>query len=199
MRLGVESEARHKDECDYAVDEALIPNARRASLLAKANSSSVSPLPPPPDVHDIDVVWFPCDYNGCPYRAKRADSLNRHKQFKHSLGVKWFYCPTLGCSYKAKQQCNVERHKKDAHNVNVQWNYCGEKGCEYKAKQAGNVKKHRQLVHGIVVERRKEKFFFCNQPGEIGGWGGGWGEECTISRTHGTNSLTHSSRPSTNP
>ena len=36
-------------------------------------------------VHDIDVVYFPFDANGCDYEAKDAGSLKRHEANMHGF------------------------------------------------------------------------------------------------------------------
>jgi len=44
-------------------------------------------------VHDIDVLWWFCDYEGSEHRAETNGSITAHKANKHNLGVKWKQCP----------------------------------------------------------------------------------------------------------
>jgi len=59
-------------------------------------------------MHDIDVLWWFCDYEDCEYRAKSNSHITAHKANKHNIGVKWKQC--TDCDYKAKQSGALAMH-----------------------------------------------------------------------------------------
>jgi len=64
-------------------------------------------------VHDIDVLWWFCDYSGCEYKAKDNSSITKHEANKHNTGVKWRQCTE--CDFKGKTNDHLRRHNKIMH------------------------------------------------------------------------------------
>ena len=104
-------------------------------------------------VHDIDVLWWFCDYEDCVHRAKRNGDITKHKATKHkatkhkatkhkatkhNIRVQWKPCPHCDC--KAKSNKNLTSHKVNVHNAGVQWKQCPH--CEHKAKLTGDMNVH---------------------------------------------------------
>ena len=112
--------------------------------------------------HGIDVIWFPCDQDGCEYKAKQAGHLKQHKQQVHNIDVQWHHCDQDRCDYKAKQAENLKRHKAIVHDIDVRWHHCDQDGCDYKAKQAVSIKLHKQNNHGIDVKWHRCDQYGCN-------------------------------------
>ena len=65
-------------------------------------------------VHDIDVLWWFCAYEGCEHKAKTNNSITLHKANKHNIGVKWKQC--ADCDYKAKHTGDLNKHIKKHHS-----------------------------------------------------------------------------------
>ena len=62
-------------------------------------------------VHDMDVLWWFCDDEGCEHNTKSNSKITKHKATRHNLGdVPWKECPQ--CDYKAKTAGNVNRQMK---------------------------------------------------------------------------------------
>jgi hypothetical protein len=106
--------------------------------------------------HDIDVHWYPCDQDGCHYKAKRPVYLRRHKKLIHDPDAQWYRCDQKGCDFKTKRLEHVKRHRESVHDIGVQWTFCPEKGCNYKCKQKFSLKSHTWNMHSLDNPNRKK-------------------------------------------
>ncbi len=105
------------------------------------------------NIHNINVVWFDCDFDNCTYQSKNKGSLKKHKANVHFIGVKWKYCDQLNCNYKCKHNSNLNKHKVNIHSINVVWKYCDQPNCDSKFKSKGGLKRHLEFVHDIGAHK----------------------------------------------
>ena len=96
-------------------------------------------------MHDIDVLWWFYDYEGCEFKTKLNGNITTHKANKHNIGIKWKQCPH--CDHKAKSTGDLTQHKAMKHNVGVQWKQCPH--CEHKSKKTGE-QAHQEPAHAQV-------------------------------------------------
>ena len=64
-------------------------------------------------MHDIDVLWWFCDNEGCEHRAKKNSHISTHKAHVHNVGIQWKQCPD--CDFKAKTNGYINKHIKRMH------------------------------------------------------------------------------------
>ena len=51
-------------------------------------------------IHDIGVVYYPCDVKGCNYEAKAAGNLEKHKAMVPDIDVVYYSCNARGVIMK---------------------------------------------------------------------------------------------------
>ena len=96
----------------------------------------------------IGVVWYPCNVEGCNFRAKRARETKRHRAAKHNIDVVWLSCEYDNCSYKAKDRSNLRRHRSSVHNIGITKHFCHP--CSFSSKTAGDLRQHK-----LTLKHRK--------------------------------------------
>ena len=57
----------------------------------------------PSEYHEVDVVFYPCNQEGCDYKTKQGSNVKRQLADNYDIGVKWDECDQKDCSNKAKQ------------------------------------------------------------------------------------------------
>jgi hypothetical protein len=100
-------------------------------------------------IHDVNVVFYPCNQKGCSFKAKRVGTLRNHQAYVHGVDVVFYLCDQEGCDFKAKQGGNLKRHLATIHDIGVKWHKCDQKGCSYKTIEAGKLRRHQANVHGL--------------------------------------------------
>ena len=128
-------------------------------------------------IHGVDVVYYPCNQEGCEYKSRQGAHLVTHLAFIHDIGVKWHECDQKGCSYKAKQASNLRTHQAGIHGVDVVFYPCSQEGCDYKPKRVCSLKQHLAAIHDIGV-----KWHECDQKG------------CSYKAKQASNLRTHQAR-----
>ena len=53
-------------------------------------------------VGGMGVTWHACTELGCEYRAKKEDTLKRHRAMVHDIDVVWWFCDYEDCKYRTK-------------------------------------------------------------------------------------------------
>ena len=108
--------------------------------------------------HDLNVVWYECEEEGCDYKAKEEYSLKRHNLLKHQTeDIDWYECDQDGCDYKAKLNTSLVSHQL-THDIGVTWYECNQEKCDFKSKDKQSLSQHKANLHEINIT-----WYVCDQ------------------------------------